>query len=72
VRVNPFDGDNGSFIVAVDDGAQHSLWPVFAEFPAGRRVAYAEADRAACLDWIEQNWTVIRPQRLAPGRAFDT
>ena len=72
MRVNPFDGDNGSFIVAVDDGAQHSLWPVFAEFPAGRRVAYAEADRAACLDWIEQNWTRYPAAEAGTGPGFDT
>jgi uncharacterized protein YbdZ (MbtH family) len=28
------------------------------------RVVYGEADRAACLDYIEQNWTDIRPKSL--------
>jgi uncharacterized protein YbdZ (MbtH family) len=28
------------------------------------RPAYGEADRAACLDYIEQNWTDIRPKSL--------
>jgi len=27
-------------------------------------VVYGEADRAACLDYIEQNWTDIRPRSL--------
>jgi uncharacterized protein YbdZ (MbtH family) len=75
VSVNPFDDDNGSFFVLVNDEEQHSLWPVFADVPAGWRVVYGEADRAACLDYIEQNWTDIRPkslrERLAEGRASD-
>jgi uncharacterized protein YbdZ (MbtH family) len=75
VSINPFDDDNGSFFVLVNDEEQHSLWPTFADVPAGWRMVYGEADRAACLDYIEQNWTDIRPkslrERLAAGRAFD-
>ena len=73
MSVNPFDDDNGSFFVLVNDEEQHSLWPTFSDVPAGWRVAYGEADRAACLDYIEQNWTDIRPRslrdRLAEGGA---
>jgi uncharacterized protein YbdZ (MbtH family) len=75
VSINPFDDDNGSFFVLVNDEEQHSLWPTFADVPAGWRVVYGEADRAACLDYIEQNWPDIRPkslrERLAAGRASD-
>jgi uncharacterized protein YbdZ (MbtH family) len=75
VSINPFDDDAGSFLVLVNDEEQHSLWPAFADVPAGWRVVYGEADRAACLDYIERNWTDIRPkslrERLAEGRAFD-
>ena len=75
VSVNPFDDDNGSFFVLINDEEQHSLWPTFADVPAGWRVVYGEADRAACLDYIEQNWPDIRPKslrdRLAAGRASD-
>jgi uncharacterized protein YbdZ (MbtH family) len=73
VSINPFDDDNGSFFVLVNDEEQHSLWPTFADIPAGWRVVYGEADRAACLDYIEQNWPDIRPkslrERLGAGRA---
>ena len=64
VSINPFDDDDGSFLVLVNDEEQHSLWPTFADVPGGWRVAYGEADRAACLDYIEQNWTDIRPKSL--------
>ena len=74
VSINPFDDDNGNFFVLVNDEEQHSLWPTFADVPAGWRVVYGEADRAACLDYIEQNWPDIRPrslrERLTAGPGF--
>jgi uncharacterized protein YbdZ (MbtH family) len=54
---------------------QHGLWPTFADVAAGWRVVYGQADRAGCLDYIEENWPDIRPkslrERLAEGRDFD-
>jgi len=76
VSINPFDDEDGSFFVLVNDEEQHSLWPAFADVPAGWRVAHGEADRAACLEFIEQHWTDIRPkglrERLAESRASGT
>ncbi len=72
---NPFDDEDGAFFVLINDEEQHSLWPVFADVPAGWRVVYGEAARGDCLDYIEQNWPDIRPrslrERLPEGRAFD-
>nr|WP_221218884.1 MULTISPECIES: MbtH family protein [unclassified Mycolicibacterium] len=72
---NPFDDDEGRFVVLVNDEEQHSLWPTFADVPAGWRVVHGEADRAECLDYIEANWPDIRPKslrdRLAGSRASD-
>lgn len=72
MQPNPFDDDTGKFVVLVNNEEQHSLWPVFTDVPAGWRVAYGEAERAACLDFIDQNWPDIRPKSLrerlsAPG-----
>jgi glycopeptidolipid biosynthesis protein len=64
MTTNPFDDDNGSFYVLVNDEEQHSLWPSFADVPAGWQVVHGEADRAACLDYIENHWTDIRPKSL--------
>jgi uncharacterized protein YbdZ (MbtH family) len=47
VSINPFDDENGSFVVLINDEEQHSLWPTFADTPAGWTVVYGEADRAA-------------------------
>jgi uncharacterized protein YbdZ (MbtH family) len=67
MSTNPFDDDDGSFYVLVNDEDQHSLWPTFADVPAGWRVVYGSADgasRAACLDYVEQRWTDLRPKSL--------
>jgi uncharacterized protein YbdZ (MbtH family) len=64
VSINPFDDDNGTFVVLINDEEQHSLWPTFAEVPVGWRVVFDEADRTACLEFIEQNWPDIRPKSL--------
>jgi len=64
MSINPFDDDNASFLVLVNDEEQHSLWPTFADVPAGWRAVYREANRVACVDYIERNWTDIRPRRL--------
>ena len=37
MSTNPFDDDNGTFVVLVNDEDQHSLWPTFADVPAGWR-----------------------------------
>jgi glycopeptidolipid biosynthesis protein len=55
MSTNPFDDDNGTFFVLVNDEEQHSLWPAFSDVPAGWRVVYGEATRAECLEYTEQN-----------------
>lgn len=72
MSTNPFDDDEGSFTVLVNDEEQHSLWPAFAAVPAGWRVVFGEASRGRCLEYIEQNWTDIRPKTLRDRLAQDT
>jgi uncharacterized protein YbdZ (MbtH family) len=64
LSVNPFDDENGTFVVLINEEEQHSLWPVFADVPEGWRVVFGESDRASCLDYIEQHWPDIRPKSL--------
>lgn len=71
MSTNPFDDDNGAFFVLVNHEDQHSLWPVFADIPAGWRVVHGEASRAACLDYVEKNWTDLRPKSLRDAMAED-
>jgi MbtH protein len=61
---NPFDDEDGAFYVLINDEEQHSLWPVFADVPAGWRVVFGESTRADCLAYVEETWTDIRPRTL--------
>ena len=61
---NPFDDPDGRFLVLVNDEGQYSLWPAFAEVPAGWTVAKGEDTRQACLEHIEASWTDMRPKSL--------
>ncbi|MFD8417577.1 MULTISPECIES: MbtH family protein [unclassified Streptomyces] len=62
---NPFDDQDGTFLVLVNDENQHSLWPQFADVPEGWTVAHGPDTKAACLEYVEQAWTDMRPKSLA-------
>ncbi|MEU1330534.1 MbtH family protein [Streptomyces sp. NPDC005865] len=64
MSTNPFDDPEGRFLVLVNDEGQHSLWPSFAEVPGGWTTALPENSREACLEYIETNWTDLRPKSL--------
>lgn len=61
---NPFDDENGVFLVLVNDEEQYSLWPSFAEVPAGWTIAQGESTRAVALEFVERTWTDLRPRSL--------
>jgi MbtH protein len=61
---NPFENPDGTYLVLVNDEGQHSLWPSFADVPAGWSVVHPEDTRSACLDYINENWTDMRPKSL--------
>ncbi|MGW2659221.1 MbtH family protein, partial [Streptomyces sp. NPDC001478] len=46
---NPFDDQDGTFLVLVNDENQHSLWPQFADVPAGWTTVHGPDTHAACL-----------------------
>ena len=61
---NPLDDEKAHFHVLVNSEGQHSLWPVFARVPAGWDVALKDAARSVCLEYIDTNWTDMRPESL--------
>jgi MbtH protein len=69
---NPFDDEEGRFLVLVNDEDQHSLWPVFADVPAGWRIVFGEDSRQRCLDYVEEKWTDMRPRTLRESMAADS
>ncbi|MEV4516214.1 MbtH family protein [Dactylosporangium sp. NPDC049525] len=71
---NPFDDENGTFFVLVNDEEQHSLWPTFAAVPAGWRIVFGEngqTQRQECMDYVERHWTDLRPKSLRDSMAQD-
>jgi len=61
---NPFEDPEGQFSVLVNAEEQYSLWPRFAAIPQGWTVVKAGDSRAACIDYINQHWTDLRPASL--------
>jgi MbtH protein len=61
---DPFDDEEGRFYVLVNDEEQHSLWPTFAEVPAGWRVVFGEDSRKACVEYVEQNLAKMQGKSL--------
>jgi MbtH protein len=71
VTTNPFEDEDANYFVLINDEGQHSLWPVFADVPDGWEVIFGEDKRQACLDFIEKNWTDMRPKSLIKAMEED-
>ena len=61
---NPFEDPDGTYVVLVNNEGQHSLWPSFVEVPAGWTVVHEESARSTCLEFVNANWTDMRPTSL--------
>ncbi|HET6480351.1 MAG TPA: MbtH family protein [Actinoplanes sp.] len=61
---NPFEREDISYFVLVNDEGQHSLWPQVIDVPAGWRTVLGPESRDQCLAYIEESWWDIRPASL--------
>ncbi len=68
---NPFEDDGGQYVVLVNEENQYSLWPSFRPAPSGWTVVLPVCSRQECLDWIESNWTDMRPKSLVDAMSSD-
>lgn len=64
MMTNPFDDTEGTFSVLINHELQHSLWPQFAPVPNGWTRVYGPSGHDDCLDYVEKNWTDMRPASL--------
>jgi uncharacterized protein YbdZ (MbtH family) len=48
--------------VLVNGAGQHSLWPVFADVPAGWTVKHGPADRESCFQYVVAHWSDMSPR----------
>lgn len=63
--MNPFEDENSTYLVLINDENQHSLWPSFLRTPDGWKVVYGPENRKNCLNTIQMQWTDMRPTSVA-------
>ncbi len=61
---NPFDVDDGAFIVLVNNELQYSLWPQHIDVPHGWKQVGPTGTREECSAWVDRTWTDMRPASL--------
>ena len=61
---NPFGDENGTYLVFINDEGQYLLWQSYIDVPKGWTVAHEAETRQRCLDYINENWTDMRPRSL--------
>ncbi|WP_433696987.1 MbtH family protein [Nocardiopsis sp. CA-288880] len=61
---NPFDAEDGTFLVLRNAEEQYSLWPGHIAVPAGWESVFGPAGREECTRHIDSEWTDMRPASL--------
>jgi MbtH protein len=61
---NPFEDDDGQYLVLVNDEGQYSLWPESHAIPTGWTATGPKGKRQECIVWIDENWADMRPRSL--------
>jgi MbtH protein len=61
---NPFENEQAEYLVLVNEEGQYSLWPAYLDVPLGWKATGPKGERKVCLEWIDQNWTDMRPLSL--------
>lgn len=64
---NPFENEESTYLVLINDEGQYSLWPSFAPVPSGWTVVYGAESRQACLTYVNSEWTDMRPNSIVKG-----
>ena len=60
---NPFEDENGTYIVLINDAGQYSFSRNFIEIPVHCASVHEPDTRQACLDYINQNWTDMASEK---------
>ena len=59
-----FDDDDATYLVLTNDEMQYSLWPQHIAVPSGWTPTGPRGARQVCIDWIDANWSDMRPKSL--------
>ena len=58
------EGEEGRYVVLVNEEEQYSLWPAAKVVPAGWRLAGKEGSEQECTAFVDEVWTDMRPLSL--------
>ena len=61
---NPFEDEDALYRVIKNAGGQYSLWPAALAIPDGWVTVHDTDSRSACVEYVEANWTDMRPLSL--------
>jgi MbtH protein len=61
---NPFENEQGNYLVLINEEEQYSLWPAAIEIPDGWNKEYGPKVKSECQQYIEQTWQDMRPNSL--------
>jgi MbtH protein len=53
--------DERAYAVVVNDEEQYSIWPLGREIPSGWRAVGPSGPKSACLAYVKEAWTDMRP-----------
>jgi MbtH protein len=56
--------DTTTYDVVVNHEEQYSIWPAGRDLPLGWSTVGVTGLKPVCLEWIEKNWTDMRPKSL--------
>lgn len=62
--MNPFEDEESVYQVLRNEEGQHSLWPANIPVPRGWAMVHSGDSRRACIGYIEEHWTDMRPVSL--------
>jgi MbtH protein len=65
--VDPFSDEDRDYLVLANPRAEHSLWPATIPVPDGWTAVHGPGQRAACVRYVEQNWTALQPPARVKG-----
>jgi MbtH protein len=71
VSRHPLDDEDGRFLVVVNEEEQYALWPEPSRVPLGWRTVAESGSRREALEYIERNWTDMRPASLRRSAAAE-
>jgi MbtH protein len=61
--------DTREYVVLVNVEEQYSLWLADLEIPKGWREVFARNNKKACLEYVKEVWTDMRPLSLRKAMA---